>query len=362
VLPSHKPRDRRPSGSRCINSWNNSQRHRAFTIVELLVTITIIAVLLSLLLPGIQSARESGRRVQCADNLKNLGLALLSHHEVYRKFPCGGWGHQWIGVPERGTGPGQPGGWAYSALPFIEEQELHGLGMGLTGVAAVESYSQRLQTPLSLFVCPSRRTCSVWPIADQYSYVRTPRPFGNVTVVARGDYAINSGTYNVINLGGPADIDQGDDSNYWKNAPNVVKFNGISHLRRGAAMRSLADGASKTYLLGEKHLVPDYYATGTSPGDNESLYAGYCTDLHRFAGVFENFKLGMSPYAPPLNDNAALDNNIPSHVRFGSAHASGLNMAYCDGSLQYVSYKIDGDVHLRAGHRSDEGSPLDSLK
>jgi type II secretory pathway pseudopilin PulG len=110
------------------------------------VTVAIIAVLLSFLLPGIQSARESGRRAQCADNLKNIGLALLAYHDVYQRFPCGGWGHQWTGVPDRGTGPRQPGSWAYCTLPFIEERELHDLGKGLIGIDAIESYSQRQQS------------------------------------------------------------------------------------------------------------------------------------------------------------------------------------------------------------------------
>lgn len=349
------------SNLRCIGYSSASRRSCAFTLVELLVMIAIIAGLASILLPGIQSARESARRIQCVDNLKNIGLGLLCYHEVYHEFPCGGWGHQWVGVPDRGAGPRQPGGWIYCTLPYVEECNLHDLGVGRSGTAAMQLYSKRLQSPVCLFVCPSRRPCSAWPIADQYSYMRTPRPFGNVSVVARADYAINGGTSHVINLGGPADLQQGDDSKYWQNAPNPIKFNGISHLRIGASIGSIVDGTSKTYLVGEKYLTSESYTTGTSPGDNESLYSGYCTDLHRFAGVIENIRLGLPPYAAPLNDNAILDNSIPGYVRFGSAHASGLNMAYCDGSVHFVGYDIAADVHFRAGHRSDDGSPLESL-
>jgi prepilin-type processing-associated H-X9-DG protein len=330
-------------------------------MVELLVTIAIISAVIGILLPAVQSARESARRAQCRNQLRQIALALLTYHNSHNKFPYGGWGFNWVGVPERGAGPRQPGGWVYSVLPYLEERDLYDLGMGQIGTAAFESYSQRLRMPLCLFVCPSRRLCSPWPIADQYSYARRPRPFGDVTVVARGDYAINGGTSHIINLGGPADLQQGDDVKYWQNAPNAGKFSGISHLRIAVAASSIADGTSKTYLIGEKHLNPVSYETGMSPGDNESLYAGYNTDLHRFAGVIESIKVGAPPYAQLLNDHATLDNNIAGSVRFGSAHSAGVNMAYCDGSVRFVEYDVGSDVHFRAGHRMDDGNPLESL-
>jgi prepilin-type processing-associated H-X9-DG protein len=331
---------------------------RASTLIELLVAIAIIGALVAILLPGIQAARESARRVHCADNLRNIVLGLLSFHSVHNAFPAGGWGHQWVGVPDRGAGRGQPGGWAYCTLPFVEQRELHDLGLGASGAAAVPLYSLRLKTPLSLFVCPSRRAFAAWPIASQYAYMRNPRPYGDVEAVARGDYAINAGTSHVINLGGPADLEQGDGLVYWANAPNPVKFSGISHLRIGIGIRAIVDGTSHTYLVGEKHVSVDSYANGTSPGDNESLYSGYCTDLHRFAGVSENLKLGLLPFAEPLNDHAVAESNIPAHVRFGSAHPTGVNMSFCDGSVNFVSYGASPEVHFRAGHRGDQGSEM----
>ena len=350
------------STCRCIRNSNSSLARSAFTLVELLVTIAIIGALVALLLPGIQSARESGRRAQCANNLRNIGLGLLAYHNSHNSFPYGGWGYQWVGVPDRGHGPHQPGGWIYSTLPFVEELDLYKLGLGLSGTAADKAYSRRLQAPISLFVCPSRRSCSAWPVANQYLYMRSPRPFGQVEVVARADYAINAGTSHVINLGGPIDLLQGDDAKYWANAPNPIKFNGVSHLRVGATLKSVLDGASKTYMIGEKHVPVNAYETGTSPGDNESLYSGYCTDLHRFAGALESIKANLSPLIAPLSDTAIPDNSMPDYVRFGSAHASGLNMSYCDGSVRLVGYDIDPEIHLRSGHRSDEGRSLDALR
>ena len=96
-----------------------ARRIAGFTLVELLVVITIIGILMSLLLPAVQSARESGRQAQCANNLKQLGLACLSHANSIGWFPSSGWGWQWAGDPNQGFGLNQPGGWLYNILPLL---------------------------------------------------------------------------------------------------------------------------------------------------------------------------------------------------------------------------------------------------
>ena len=87
---------------------------RGFTIIELLVVIGIIGIIMALLLPAVQAAREAARRTQCRNHLKQLGLAMQMHHDAYRRFPSGGWGVLWFGDPDRGTDRRQPGGWIYS--------------------------------------------------------------------------------------------------------------------------------------------------------------------------------------------------------------------------------------------------------
>jgi type II secretory pathway pseudopilin PulG len=329
----------------------------------LLVVIAIISILVALLLPAVQAAREAARRSQCLNHLRQISLSLLNFQDTNKTFPYGGWGQTWVGVPDRGNGPRQPGGWIYSLLPFTEEAALHDLGMGMTGAAATEAYSQRLQTPLGLFVCPSRRAVGAWNIADDFAYVRTPKPYGDVAMVARADYAINGGSSHVLGLIGPIDFAQGDDPNYWKTGTSTKSFSGISHMRTAIAARRISDGLSSTYLVGEKYVEADQYTTGKSIGDNESMYAGYCTDLHRFAGAIERLSppLSLPPFVQPLNDNETATDGIDAAARFGSAHATGFHMAYCDGSTHFIGYDVDPEVHFRAGHRSDGGASLKSL-
>ena len=143
----------------------NSKRTRspAFTLVELLVVIAIIGILIALLLPAIQAAREAARRIQCKDNLKNIGLACQNHADTHKVFPTGGagFGDRLECYVQNGKpfGPDKQGwSWAYQLLPYLEEGSLH----GLVKTEQVQS------TPVPLYNCPSRRGPTLYNNPSQF--------------------------------------------------------------------------------------------------------------------------------------------------------------------------------------------------
>src|SRR5262245_52858517 len=173
---------------------------RAFTLVELLVVIAIIGVLIALLLPAVQAARESARRQQCSNNLKQLALAAINHCETAGHFPTGGWGWWWVGDPDRGFSNKQPGGWVFNVLPFSEENSAYqaasdGDPENITS-RQLDAIRAIVRNPLPLIRCPSRRSTSVLPkpVDKEFiAYNSAKNPSLNDNVAGRSDYAINTG-------------------------------------------------------------------------------------------------------------------------------------------------------------------------
>jgi prepilin-type N-terminal cleavage/methylation domain-containing protein/prepilin-type processing-associated H-X9-DG protein len=332
-----------------------------FTLVELLVVITIIGILIALLLPAVQAAREAARRIQCSNNLKQLGLAMHNHHQAHGFFAGGGWGWNWVGDPDRGTGKGQPGGWGYTLLPYLEQDALYQLGRDgkpdEQTVSQLAGGTQLVETPLAMYQCPSRRRA----VAFAYEWNSTGKfqAYGaNATAkVARMDYAACAGDqYQPWVIPGPSTLAEGINPSYaWPDmagtSSTTAPATGIAYLRSEICVADIRDGTSNTYMIGEKYLNPDSYYNGKDPADNESMYGGYNNDNHRVA----HYSPANNTAWYPMRDQAGLMNE---HT-FGSAHAGAMNMTFCDGSVRTISYSIDRETHRRLGNRRD-GLPVDA--
>jgi prepilin-type processing-associated H-X9-DG protein len=304
-------------------------------LIELLVVIAIIAILIGLLVPAVQQVRESANRTQCANNLKQLGLACHTHHDTYKVLPSGGWGWNWVGDPDRASGAKQPGGWAYQVLPLIEQRTLRYLGQGGTLAQKQAAALQLLSTPLPLYVCPSRRSGGPYPSQGSAYFVGDSAHAVFPSSVARTDYAANAGSQLADEFfGGPSSLAQGDDPNYgW---PSTAGCTGVIFQRSNIRLTDIRRGTSNVFLLGEKYLNPDNYETGWDPGDNESMYVGYDNDVYR------------TTFQGPQPDQ----NGYTNTFIFGSAHVAGFNMCYCDGSVRFIEYAIDMPTYQPSGSRN----------
>ncbi len=304
-------------------------RRAGFTLVELLVVITIIGILMGLLLPAVHSAREASRRAACENNLKQIGLATLAHESSRGFFPAGGWGWNWAGDPNRGYTDKQPGGCFYNILPFMEQQNLWQLGLGQTGAALTTSLSQAAATPVAIFNCATRR--------PNQTYIDVPSswqlPFSNplasnLSALARSDYAFSGGDSpppKGVNQG-PTTYALGDST--WPWATYASTGTGVCYTRSVLKMAAITDGASNTVLAGEKYLDPDNYYTGTDLGDGLGWDVGYDYDWVRWAEAATSPSQDRGGYA----GNPGL---------FGSAHSGGFGSVFCDGSVRSMGYTID---------------------
>ncbi len=319
-----------------------SLKRRGFTLVELLVVIAIIGMLVGLLLPAVQAARESAARSQCSNNLKQIGLALHQYHDAKKVFPPGyvDLNNNPLLTPDSDVGPGW--GWASMILPNMEQQNLFNqinfsqpVGMGANAAVSLVN--------LPNFQCPSDPYQEPVPVYD--STFSVP-----IAKVAHANYVgcdgwlecFNGATGNIVpGFGDDAILDgfygPGARGVFWRN----------SHTR----IADVKDGTSNTILAGERS---SNHSPSTWTG---AVAGGRCPAWMATIPIAPN-----SPPPSPAYDNAdfgeafVLSHGNYTHVpnadipifdpdTFYSFHPNGCNFLLCDGSGRFINYGIDGYVY-----------------
>ncbi|MFN3191180.1 MAG: DUF1559 domain-containing protein [Aureliella sp.] len=303
-----------------------------FTLVELLVVIAIIGILVSLLLPAVQSIREAARQVQCRNNLKQLALAAHNYETANRIFP-GYAGEQQpflVLFKHRQRRESMRGwNWIAKSLPFLEQSVLSSR-WGELGSAPVLNMSdeqrEALETPLNVLHCPTRRSPKAYPLINAFK-----QRYGEKA--ARSDYAMNGG-YAV------------EENSH--NQISVLK-DGIWRMGLATRIRDVTDGLSNTYFIGEKGMDKGKYHDGTDFGDRGPALGW--VDRSTAANGFVRFT-SRAPYQDTQN------NCLNCHD-FGSAHMTNWNAALADGSVRAISYYLDIEIHRETG--SIQGSEITRL-
>lgn len=318
----------------------------AFTLIELLVVIAIIAVLIGLLLPAVQKVREAAARMQCSNNMKQIGLAFHTFHDANQKLPKGGRDGN-VGAPDTaqtrdccnwtdpdvatknaaGIMDDRSGfNWRYHVLPYIEQDNLH------RTVSRATLYS----TPVKAYYCPTRRP---------------PTVYGAGT---RCDYNGNAGT----------DFDNGTARDGSRNGSDGPQSHNGAIVRENVGdvtLSGITDGTSNTVLIGEKWLHPDRH--NADGGDNENaMNAGWDQCVVRIGGGTYSYKYNNGQPAGPSAATRTIprtpqpDRDAPQVIDasgakvtiwnelFGSSHPGGCNFVMCDGSVRSIRFGIDPTV------------------
>ncbi|MBQ2622078.1 MAG: DUF1559 domain-containing protein [Thermoguttaceae bacterium] len=338
-----------------MNHRNSLQFRFAFTLVELLVVITIISILMALLLPAVNAARETARQLQCQNNLNQIGKACQNHITSKGTLPSGG-KYNYIGQAEldddggKGTTEKQVGGWIFNILPFIEQDAL--FEMTRQGDAARE---RAAATPVKLFYCPSRRTAQGYPMTAS----KPANMSSTLSLYGKTDYAANGGNSKNLFAGAESATVNSNE-----------QLSGIVRPMKPVSDKEIRDGSAHTILAGEKYLPPEQYETGSNKGDDSVWLVGWDTESIRFAPYFNGqtgkpeLYTGWETKKPTCDESQnrdrfprpdtrgeGINDNV---INFGAAHTTFLQVVMVDASVKQIKYAINPKVFGCLCNRADD--------
>ena len=304
-----------------------NSRNQGFTLIEVLIVTVIVGMLLSLALVAIHGARESVRVTTCQSNLRQLALGLSNHESAFGKFPSNGWGAYWVGDPDAGHLEKQPGCWLYSVLPYIEQNAIWDTASGKSESEKLTALSYTLESRVAIMVCPSRRGIELSKYWGNEALHNALLP----RVSFKTDYAGNGGT-NSYNRTGPAV------SSLSPNWLSRKYSTGAFFIRAPHRTADFRDGLSNVFLIGDKYVrtKPTRTPPGRDIGDDQGAFIGDDVDNRRFG------------HLPPAKDGPH-----EAYERFGSRHASVVNMCMCDGASRSISFLVDPKVFHSLANRLD---------
>jgi len=345
-----------------VSSQRCRRQSRAFTLIELLVVIAIIAVLVSLLLPAVQQAREAARRTQCKNNLKQLGLAIHNYHDVHQVLPAayigqvGGSGVAYgIAYPDdNGNGP-SGFGWGTLLLPQLEQAPLF-QSLNFSEPCWAPAHATAAKTKLSVFLCPSATGGSDGFIVEKWTSGTSaapanPVPFSPEMTFAHSHYVTNAGIHQPWGRTPAYSIDF--------SIPEPIPATGNFATQDGPFYRNsriqfkdVTDGLSSTVFLGEHSSVlsnKTWYGTvpnaATCP---KGTWPSECNSAGCLLGAHSG---------PDTHDHPQVIIHAPNHP-FGhtdemySEHEGGANVLLGDGSVRFISEFIDGFVWVGMSTRN----------